>query len=139
MNLQNTNPYELRSLVTTLVGNFKVVYKEGPLYLSLYFSLYFVFLGRTLSPFMHFICSFHRAFTRCIGSMSYIYGRAKVIRKNKQLLVGQSDIEEFFRKNRNYDMLSEVWTLWRQAAGRPLRGLFKKLVTIQTGIAKRYS
>lgn len=42
----------------------------------------------------------------------------------------EPDLSNLMAKSRDFDQLSDVWTRWRDSAGRPIRSLYKQYIAL---------
>ncbi|CAL8085581.1 unnamed protein product [Orchesella dallaii] len=78
------------------------------------------------------------------NNMAEIYNKAKVCPYNNQGcdlnkagIELEPDIKNRFLESTDYDELSYLWTAWRNATGRKLRGIHSELVDVDRLLAKK--
>ncbi|RWS11049.1 angiotensin-converting enzyme-like protein [Dinothrombium tinctorium] len=71
--------------------------------------------------------------------METIYATAKVCVKNKCNMSLEPDLVNVLKKERDYDILKEAWTSWRQQCGRKMKYLYQDYVRMANEIAMKNS
>jgi len=77
-------------------------------------------------------------YTKTNSKMQTTYSTAKIcdVPGHQGCMPLDPDLTEIMASSRDYDLLEEVWTKWRDAAGKPIREDFKTYVDLQNKAAR---
>lgn len=69
--------------------------------------------------------------------MNRIFSTAKIKIENKTLSL-EPNISTLFQKSMDYDYLTKVWTMWRDASGKKLANLYPDYIALSNEATSEY-
>lgn len=72
------------------------------------------------------------------SEMNRLFSTAKIQLNNSKLISLEPNISEIFHKSRDYDHLSHVWKLWRDASGKKYSKLYPQFINLSNEATREY-